>query len=222
MDSDEKKAPLRDIIREYLFKRAAEANDGSAPTEVEITEKLKLSRTPVRKALTELEREGMIIRKKKKGILLRYPGAREIVEIYDARTALEGFAARLGKEKISEPMLQKLQSCIDDYQKAMENNDYIAGIQADRLFHKTILMLADNSIIIDMLDRIDVLERSFLIARNSGFKNLNADDNPASHSIILEKLRNASPDECEQIIRQHIQWGKTKIIERILGTSLSI
>jgi len=216
---ENKMRPLRDIVRDFLFERAAAPDYENAPvTEVEIAQRLRLSRTPARKALIELEREGLITRRKKKGIFLRRPALKEIAEIYDVRSVFEGFAARIAAEKIDAQYLEQLDVLLEKLRQGFASKDILICAEADMEFHGIIIALADNSILSELAERLNVLERSFFLFQDP--RNMPSDDNPYSHKAILEALRGRKPDDAEQLVRQHIQWAKKRIVEEALEIKL--
>lgn len=112
------KEQLLEQIKEIVFE---EANNGASLTENGIARQLNISRTPVREVLSQLEKEGVLERKQRKGIVLCKPLLKEIVEIYDLRSALEGLAGRLLARMMDEATLKKLKELCSKYNKAKEN-----------------------------------------------------------------------------------------------------
>ena len=210
--------PLREVVRNFLFERAAVDHEVLPVTEVEIAQRLRLSRTPARKALIELERDGLITRKKKKGIYLRRPELKELVEVYDVRSIFEGFAARIAAERIDTSHLDRLEAVLRSLEAKTASNDLPACVELDMEFHRIIIELADNSILKDLTVRLGVLERTFFIFH--GDRNVPTAESPFPHKAILDALRSRQPDLAEQLVRQHIQWAKKKILESVLEIKL--
>ena len=212
-----------EAIRDRIFERAASPDyHDRLSTEIELSKELGISRSPVRNVLAQLERERLIIRKKKKGILLRKLDVKEIVETYDARAALEGFAARLAKGKLSEKELAKLAKLAADIARQLKDGNLPACAKLEGEFHRLILCAAGNSIIAEMIERVSLLERSFFIRAkgNGNTTTPSSGENPASHEAIIEAFRRGTAEDCERLMRQHIQWTKMKVIERALRISL--
>ena len=93
---------LIEKIRGLLF--ASNPSETSPMTEQELGKRFDLSRTPVRDALKVLENEGLIERRKRKGIYLKALSISEVLALYDVRSVLEGFAGRLaaGRAKVKD------------------------------------------------------------------------------------------------------------------------
>src|SRR3954471_2982464 len=116
-----------------------EAQNGEAMTEALLCRRLKVSGGAIRDALAQLESQGLIERKKKKGTLLRRPTLKEIVDLWDSRSALEGVAARLAASKIRPEDLQKLSDIIAKRDAAAARHDQKQVDQGDIDFHQLII-----------------------------------------------------------------------------------
>jgi len=208
---------LTDKVRERLFAEGAFRDNPL--TESHLAEFFHVSRTPVRDALKELEKEGIVERRKKKGVYLKIPSAAEIAEAYDVRSVLEGFASNLAVENIDGRDLEQLGRLAQKYTKSMEQGNYEAAGDADRQFHGKIVQLSNNTLLAGMMDNFRVLERTFK-ARLPRDKRNSQLVSPYSHQRVVEALQAGDPKECEQIMRAHIQWSKKRMLENALGFKL--
>lgn len=203
-------------LREELFQLKKK---GKLTTEKKLAGLLRSSRTPVRESLRQLEAEG-IIERRKNGISLRKPTLKEIVEAYDTRIILEGFAVRMAAEKAGESDLERLQKIVLKYSGAVESNNLDVQNEMDLLFHREIVKLSENSFILKIITLFSLLERAFrindIITSSSG-----KDENPYPHETILEALKDGDPGECEKRMKLHIQWSKQCLIEETLNTKIN-
>jgi DNA-binding GntR family transcriptional regulator len=76
--------------------------------EEQLAERLRVSRTPVRQALTMLEAEGLVEIEPNKGAAVRSFSVQDVWEIYDLRAVLEGHAARRAASRINREELDRL------------------------------------------------------------------------------------------------------------------
>jgi DNA-binding GntR family transcriptional regulator len=74
---------------------------GSRLSEVQIGQHFGVSRTPVREAFAQLEREGLVLTVARTGAYVREIDARDVEEIYETREALETQAARLATRRLT-------------------------------------------------------------------------------------------------------------------------
>jgi len=188
-------------------------------TEERLANLLGVSRTPIREALKELEHKG-VIKRQKKGICLKPFSLKEIVEVFDTRAVLEGFAGRLATEKIKEADLKELNDIVKEYNKSLEQNDLNMEDAADYAFHKKIMQLSGNSIIVKIIDNFSILIKSFRINHSlATFPRM--DKSPYTHEKIIQTLKEKDPDKCDRIIQLHIQFSKQKWIETMLDTKIN-
>src|ERR1700753_1917999 len=84
---------LQEVIR-------GELAPGEVLTEMALAERLQVSRTPIREALTRLEQDGLI-KRTGRGMVIRERSPEEILDIYEVRILLEADAARVAAERRS-------------------------------------------------------------------------------------------------------------------------
>ena len=87
---------------------------GHRVVDLQFTQELQVSRTPLRIALGELEREGLLERLPTRGFRVRNFSMGQIADAVDVRGVLEGMAARLAAERgLAPKLLQQMESCLD-------------------------------------------------------------------------------------------------------------
>ena len=103
--------PLRDVVFEHL--RNSILNGELKPLErlmeVQLAEQLGVSRTPVREAIRKLELEGLVIMVARKGAYVADVSVKDILDVLEVRCVLEGLAASLAAERMTEEELEKLE-----------------------------------------------------------------------------------------------------------------
>lgn len=126
---------------------------GSALVESALAEWCGVSRTPVREALSRLERDGLV-NKTDRGMTVRERTPEEILDIYEVRIALEATAARLAAARhtrIDQIRLERLMTLLT------ETSDDAPGevlAERNREFHRGVWAASHNQTLIDLLDRI--------------------------------------------------------------------
>ncbi|HYF21273.1 MAG TPA: GntR family transcriptional regulator [Ramlibacter sp.] len=94
---------------------------GERVVELKFTEQLDVSRTPLRLALGELEREGLLERLPTRGFRVRSFSMDQIADAVDVRGTLEGMAARLVAERRPDPeLLAQLEQCLQTGQRLID------------------------------------------------------------------------------------------------------
>src|SRR5512144_419492 len=98
-------------LRELIL--SGELQAGQRVAEIPVSERLGVSRTPVREALTVLAQEGLLDVAGKRGYQVKAFSAKDIADAVDVRGVLEGTAARLVAEAGPSPeLLAALEACI--------------------------------------------------------------------------------------------------------------
>jgi GntR family transcriptional regulator of vanillate catabolism len=133
-------------LRELIF--AGEIAPGDRVGELELSERLGVSRTPLRIALTTLAHEGLLEQLAGGGFVVRSFTRADIVDGIELRGALEGLAARLAAERLdSEDELAPLEAAheeLDDVVRLLDRVALIRYVALNREFHASLVELAKS------------------------------------------------------------------------------
>lgn len=186
-------------------------------SERKLADSLGMGRTPVREALRNLEREGVIDVRVSRGMCLKRLSVDDLREIYETRQALEGMAAFLAARHgptdtllAFEQRLQELGSCPDTVDSAA-----VDDVGAE--FHLEIIKAARND---TLLTTFQPLRLRFLIAFGLP-RNHDATETLKSvseHLAILGAIRSGESDLAEQLMRAHLGRGltvRTRLFDRL-------
>ncbi|WP_435582209.1 GntR family transcriptional regulator [Amycolatopsis thermoflava] len=128
---------------------------GQRLTELDLSQRLDVSRTPVREALRRLESDGLVESGQRGVTVIRLSDA-ELREAYLVRASLEALTAELAAQRqqageIAPAALARLTGHAD---RATRAGDLIAGVRHNREFHRHVAVLAGNSLALGFLDRV--------------------------------------------------------------------
>ena len=115
-----------------------EYKDGDSLNELRLSKELGVSRTPVREALMQLELEGLVRNVPNKGAVVVGVTEQDIHDIYEIRIRIEGLAARLCAENITDDELHALEQIVDLQEFYLLKNDTEQIWKLDGDFHKII------------------------------------------------------------------------------------
>ncbi len=169
--------------------------------ERELSDKLTISRTPIREALARLEQEGLVRIVPRKGVYIVRKTKTEILEMITVWAALESMAARLitlnaSNEEIA--ALRKLFTSFDGDQIKAHIDEYS---DTNIKFHQTILRLSKCRLLKETADNLFIHMRS-IRARTISEKN-RADRSIVDHLHIIEALERRDTDLAERLVREH-------------------
>ncbi|MDF2500134.1 MAG: transcriptional regulator, GntR family protein [Anaerosporomusa subterranea] len=191
-----------------------EIRPGSPITEIQLMETLGMSRTPIRQALHRLEQEGFVNLTPRKGWFVADISLRDIQEIFVVREALEGIAARLAAESITDDVLRELNEYMVKVSSAAAPDEQEAVDPGD-ILHDQIFAAVDNK----QMNRVlglygDHLRRFHIMAiRLPGRALLSYQE----HCEILQALTKRDGEGAEQAMRNHIRSSKRSLFEAIVN-----
>ena len=112
---------------------------GTQLVESTISERLQVSRTPIRNAIKKLASEGLINIIANRGAFVIQPSLDEITQAYEARIELECVAAKLSIERITKEDISNLKLLVEDERDAFRQKDMVKFIKANENFHMTLV-----------------------------------------------------------------------------------
>ena len=175
--------------------------------ERELSEKLAISRTPIREALARLEQEGLVRIVPRKGVYIVRKTKAEILEMITVWAALESMAARLIIEQASDEeiaSLRKLFATFQDGQLQAKIDEYS---DTNIEFHQTLLKLSRCQLLQDMADQLFIHLRS--IRARTIAEGERAKRSIIDHLHIIEALEARDTDLAERLVREHtLNLGK--------------
>lgn len=131
----------------------SELKPGQPLVETALATWLEVSRTPVREALNRLEQDGLVERGDR-GLIVRHRSPEEILDIYEARIALEGTVGRTAADRRTEYDLRLLWRIVEKTSSAVRGDE--ARMELNREFHQAMWRASHNESLIDLLERLDL------------------------------------------------------------------
>lgn len=113
-------------------------------SEVALSKQLGVSRTPMRTALQNLEKDGLIIRLPQRGFYVYKFTKADIEELFAIRKALEGYAVETIANKNLALDISQLNKHLKGQNKAIQSDNYVSFIQEDREFHENFIHALNN------------------------------------------------------------------------------
>ena len=124
---------------------AGEFEPGQRLTELQLAERLGMSRTPVREALNRLAADGLLQATPQCGVTVPELRLDEIAELYRVREAIESQAARLAAERVTGEELRSLHALCDRMNDLPADDPFAYMTTArtlDAIFHRTLIELS--------------------------------------------------------------------------------
>ena len=208
--------PLRDVVfntlRQAILK--GEMEPGERLMEIQLAQKLGVSRTPIREAIRKLELEGLVIMIPRKGAEVAHITEKDMKDVLEVRSALEELAATLACRNVTADRLNELKAANKVFESAIVSKDVVAIVDADVAFHDIIYAMTENARLIQIINNLseqmyryrleyvkDARTHSILISE---------------HNDIIRQFSIRNVEEAKTVIRQHIN-NQEKGIIRLLN-----
>jgi DNA-binding GntR family transcriptional regulator len=166
-----------------------------------LAEEFGISRTPVREAMAQLEREGFVRSVPRRGVYVVRKTKREVIELITAWAALESMAARLITEIASEEEIASLRRMFATFDNGEVRAHLDEYSQLNIEFHQTIIRLSRNSVLMALAENLFTHMR--MIRRKTIGEKDRADRSIRDHMHIIEALEARDTVRAEQLVRGH-------------------
>ena len=213
MDREEVWAPAsKKRLSETVAERISEAilsgvlRPGDRIVETEIAERLSVSKSPVREALRDLERQGLVTLTPRHGCVVRVITAEDAREIRELRVVLETFAVRAALSASGPEWIAELDAAVARMGKAHDR----AELNREHLvFHDVVLSRSGNQRVVDILQRlrsqIEILFAFIDLLYES--PTAVADD----HAVFVDALRTGDVATAEAAVDEHIRLASERL-----------
>ena len=176
--------------------------DGEKLDEASLAERFKVSRTPVREALLQLVGSGLATQIPKRGCFVKAPSFREMIEMFEVMSELEGMCARLAARRISDQQLVELKAANTGCDEAIQASDSDLYYHKNVEFHECIYTACGNSFLANetrsLRRRLQSFRRLQLRVRGRMPQSL------AEHFEIIEAIERGDAEKADLISRQHV------------------
>ena len=185
---------VRQLRSDIVSGRSAPGTLYSAPS---LAEEIGISTTPVREALLDLSRSGLVVPMRNRGFRVAGTSLDELNNLFAMRELLERFAVTTLAER-TPPDAPGLRRMADAIAAAVEREDVPAYVDADRAFHEELVTQAGNPLLMEMRDAM----RLYGIDSTAGRKRQSA--SVAEHHALVDLAAAGKADEAAALMSRHI------------------
>ena len=168
--------------------------------ERQLAQDFGISRTPVREAMAQLEREGFVRSVPRRGVYVVRKTKKEVIELITAWAALEGMAARLITQNADADVtsLRDMFATFVDGELRAHLDEYS---EVNIEFHQSIIRMSGNSVLIDLAENLFTHMR--MIRRKTIVERDRVDRSIRDHMNIIEALEARDTARSEMLVRDH-------------------
>ena len=207
--------PLRDVVlntlRQAILK--GELEPGERLMEIQLAERLGVSRTPIREAIRKLELEGLVLMIPRKGAEVAEISEKSLREVLEVRRSLEELAIELACQRITPEELTALEEAENRFARAVEDGEVMAIAESDENYHELIYQATANDRLVQILNNLreqmyryrleyikDEDRRQILVVE---------------HEHILRAVRRRDIADAKSAVREHIDNQQLTITKNL-------
>ena len=182
---------------------AGRLKKGETLTEIALSTRHGVSRTPLRGALHRLAEEGLIEITPNRGAVVIGVGREELIDIYKIRMRLEGLASREATEKMSSADIERLRESVDLAEFYIKRQDTEKLKHLDSEFHDIIYKASGNRLLYKTLSE---LHRNIQFYRKRSITvEGRLEKSISEHREILAAIERRDADEADRLTSLHIE-----------------
>jgi DNA-binding GntR family transcriptional regulator len=208
--------PLRDVVFNTLRQAIlrGEMEPGERLMEIQLAQKLGVSRTPIREAIRKLELEGLVVMIPRKGAEVAHITEKDMKDVLEVRSTLEELAVKVACKNVTDEKIAELKAANKVFESAIVSKDVVNIVEADVKFHDIIYAMTDNARLIQIINNLreqmyryrleyvkDARTHSILISE---------------HNDIIRQMHDKNIEAAKNVVRQHI-INQEKGIIRLLN-----
>lgn len=197
---------------------------GQKLKEEELALKYETSRTPIREVIQKLASEGLVHHEKNRGSYVRTYEFEDIINMYNLRAQIEGYASFLAAQNAVENDIHLMEKSLADYKDILSNVNNqpieevtLQCVENNNDFHLLIAKASKNQEIPKVLKNLSALPIMY-----RGFILYDVDKSTSSlqfHASILNAIKNRDSIQAEALMRSHLLHGRDNIIKHMERTS---
>lgn len=183
---------------------------GDLLTEISLSKRMGVSRTPLRAAIHTLAEEGLVEITPNKGAVVVGVGADDLIDIYEIRMRLEGIAARAAANRISDDAKRALRESVELSEFYLTKRDFEHLKELDSEFHNIIYKASGSRHLYKILSELHRNIRSYRKLSLSVPKRL--ESSVEEHREILNAIERGSSEDAERLTVMHIEAALNNLI----------
>ena len=207
--------PLRDVVFNTLRQAIlrGELKPGERLMEIQLANKLGVSRTPIREAIRKLELEGLVLKIPRRGAEVAEITERNLRDVLEVREALEELSVKLACEHATQAQIEEMKQAAQVFKESLSGDDVTRIAEADVAFHDAINMATDNQKLIQILNNLReqmYRYRVEYLKNNEVYEQLLEE-----HEFLIQAVIKHDKAQAKDIICRHIDNQEKAIAEFI-------
>ncbi|MBO6048128.1 MAG: GntR family transcriptional regulator [Erysipelotrichaceae bacterium] len=190
-----------ELLRDRILN--GDYEDGQKLNELALAKELKISRTPIREALKQLELQELVESIPNKGVYVKGFSARDIDDMFEMRISLEGLAIELAIDRMDDEHLNKIKDVYDLMEFYSMKLDYEKLRELNIMFHEVIYEATQSPYFMQILK--DIHYYVSMTSRHAIRQKDRVETSLSEHKVILDKIIAADKEGAREVIESHIR-----------------
>ena len=181
--------------------------------EIQLANKLGVSRTPIREAIRKLELEGLVLMIPRRGAEVAEITEQNLRDVLEVREALEELSVKLACEHATQAQIEEMKQAAQVFKESLSGDDVTRIAEADVAFHDAINMATDNQKLIQILNNLReqmYRYRVEYLKNNEVYEQLLEE-----HEFLIQAVIKHDKAQAKDIICRHIDNQEKAIAEFI-------
>ena len=205
--ADQAYAHLKDWVVHHRLKPGARLRVG------DLARVLQMSPTPVREALSMLEKEQLVAREPRRGFHVSALDLEGVADLYDLRIALEALAARQAASRISAADRTRLSHLLDAVERCIDSGDKPHILDLEQDFHLLIFEASRNRPLAEM--GRSILGRIWMIQNVNLMTTDHLHQAHPQHVGIFQAIAAGQARRAELLMRRHLAFARQFVLSRL-------
>ena len=190
--------PLKDLVYLELKHKilTGEIVSQTRLMEIDLSEKMNVSRTPIREAIKRLADDGLVKVEPRRGAYVANISIKDMLDVFEVREDLESLAAFLAAKRMTEEQVEELAKITDGYSTAIQLCNTEDMIHYDEMFHKCIVAGSGNKTLIQVSETVQELALRFRYLYYDDFSRYSS--MPMEHLNIVNAIRSGDADAAKE------------------------
>ena len=198
--------PLKDLVYLELKHKilTGEIVSQTRLMEIDLSEKMNVSRTPIREAIKRLADDGLVKVEPRRGAYVANISIKDMLDVFEVREDMEGFVAKLAAKRITDEEKEELREIAEEYEAAIEKADDKEDIIAlDEKFHNFIVKCSGNETLSELVKYVQELSLRFRYLYYDDYSLY--ESTAEQHNRIMEAINSGRAEEARVEADAHVK-----------------
>jgi DNA-binding GntR family transcriptional regulator len=175
---------------------------GSLHSEQTIANRLALSRTPIREALLQLEREKLVEFIPHRGVRIADVAPEALVHVFELRAAIEGYGAARIAAEADPQQIAALDRELERQRDIVKTGDRLIWVEANMDFHTLLAHGSGNPLMIEAF--LPLASHTMRIGYRMNYRRQRMDESITEHAAIVDAIRRGSIEHARELAEKHL------------------